>query len=570
MSIKKRVRMNSKLDCDPIGIAERFAASNLHTASDRENAQLIIQAYQSGQYELGKKLCERFAVPEFGNAVTYFTKKQFVAIVAKCPFPGNASSRKATALKSFYDAEAKCSRTNKRIKHFWSHPNRMSPDVRVCLTRAREWVRRVLGVLDDRKLLSIIGASRPGGGVAIGTRNRHRVSLPYKLGDTDLAVTPEALPYAQLLVEQSPIWLQLVAEIDWSALDYHVPYTIACNNRITFVPKDARTLRTIAIEPALNVCMQLGVHSHLVQRLMSFGYDLSDQGVNQSLAKAGSMSPVGQSYATLDLSSASDTLATEVVRMLLPSDWFGLLDDLRCKSGVVDGTTIEYNKFSSMGNGFTFALETLVFASLCEAVKSVTGERVSSVYGDDIIIPDKSALLLKELLEFCGFKVNTSKSYFFGPFRESCGADWYSGYRVTPQYIRKHTLRCTDVYNFLNRVDQLFDWSMVRDYLLSAHRKKEPVLYGLVNEDSASCLFTSFDYVKGCGLLKWNAHYQNWTYQAWAFKPASEKVPALTAYAAALKGSGGTDSRYQLRGLGTFRLVRCTPGVSRGIPSFIS
>jgi hypothetical protein len=568
MSIKMRVRKNSRLDCDPILVAERFAASNFSNPIDRNNAQLIIQAYRLGQYELGKKRGEEFAVPEFGNAVIYFLKKQFVAIMAKCPFPSNAATRKSTALKSFYGAERKCGRTNKRLRHFQVHPNRMSDDMRICLSRAREWVRRVLGRLDDTVLDRVIGLSRPGGGVAIGTRNRYRVSLPFKLGDTDLVCTQEALPYALRLVEGSPAWLQLVAEVDWPSSTYTVPYIIAHNNKITFVPKDARTLRTIAIEPALNVCLQLGVHSYLQRRLEQFGFNILDQSRNQDLAKAGSLRSLGSTVATLDLSAASDTLSIELVRMLLPSDWFGLLDDLRCKSGVVDGTTLDYNKFSSMGNGFTFALETLIFASLCVAANSVSGGDSSSVYGDDIIIPDKSALLLTELLKFSGFDVNLSKSYYHGPFRESCGADWHSGLRVTPQYIRKHRLRCTDVYNFLNRVDPLFNWSMVRDYLLTEHSKKEPILFGLVNEDSASCLFSTFDYVRGAGLLKWNAYWQNWTYRCWAFKPASEKVPALTAYAAALKGSSGSDSRYQLRGLGEFRLVRCTPGVSRGIPTF--
>jgi hypothetical protein len=369
-----------------------------------------------------------------------------------------------------------------------------------------------------------------------------------------------------MLVEGSLAWLRLHADVNWDLRRYTVPYVTAQGNRITFVPKDARSLRTIAIEPALNVCLQLGVHSYIAQQLKRFGNDIEDQSRNQKLARLGSTLPLGRSLSTIDLSQASDSVSIELVRYLVPWDWFCFLDDIRCKTGVVKGNHIYYEKFSSMGNGFTFALETLLFWALGSAASSLGGGTITSCYGDDIIIEDSCTLLMLEVLRFCGFTVNRDKSFTCGPFRESCGADWHSGYRVTPQYIRQVTLRCTDVYNLLNRIDPVFSIGTVRDYLLSNHRKKEPVLYGLENEDTSSCLFTSFDYVKGGNLLRWKSDWQTWVFRGWVFVPEVERVPSMLAYAAALKGARSSDARYQLRGRGKFRFRFLTPGITQGLP----
>lgn len=560
----EKSRCNPRLKVSPTKVARLYAAANLHEV-ERKDAEVILSAIEAGDFQRAKTLCDWFARPEFGSAIAYYRRKQFTALITKVPFTGSNHLRKRRAATDFLAAEARCRRTNRKLRHYQKHPNRMPEVQRVVLTRAREWVHRVLGVLSEGKLERIIALSRPGKGVSIGTRNRFRVSLPFKLGDTDLTSTSRALPYARMLVEGSVPWLRLHAVVDWAARTYQVPYTTATGNRITYVPKDARTLRTIAIEPALNVCLQLGVHSYMADRLKSFGNGIDDQTRNQMLARQGSLTPLGASLCTIDLSQASDSVSIELVRWLLPSDWFGLLDDLRCESGVVEGSPIVYEKFSSMGNGFTFALETLIFWALTQAVNSLTGGEVSSCYGDDIICEDKSALLLVEVLNWCGFQINLDKSYFVGPFRESCGADWHYGWRVTPHYVRTPVFRCTDVYSLLNRFDPVFQIGPLREYLLTCHREMEPVLFGLENEDTGSCLFTSFAYCKGGGRLRFHADWQTVTFKGWVFEPISERVPVWSAYAAALKGSQGTDSLYQLRGRGEFRLRNLTPGVPRDL-----
>lgn len=60
-----------------------------------------------------------------------------------------------------------------------------------------------------------------------------------------------------------------------------------------------------------------------------------------------------------------------------------------------------------------------------------------SVYGDDIIIDVAGYDLLAEVLQYCGFTVNPRKSYVTGPFRESCGQDFFLGDRVRPFYLKE-------------------------------------------------------------------------------------------------------------------------------------
>ena len=566
--MRNQDRCNPKLKVLPIEVARLFATTNFDGDSLIQSL-VILSSIAEGDFGRAKSLCDTFVRPEFESAPSYFVKKQFTALVTKVPFPGNNKSRLAKSRSEFFSAERRCKITNKRLRYFAAHPSRMNDDTRVVMTRAREWVRRVLGEISPGKFERLISSSRPGSGVSVGTRNRFRVSLPFKLGDTDLTVTERAKPYARLLVEGSPVWCQLHAEIDWVNRRFSMPYVLAKGNRISRVPKDARTLRTIAIEPALNVCLQLGVHSYIADRLKAFGNDIEMQSRNQNLARIASTLPFGSGISTLDLSQASDSVSIELVRWLLPWDWFLYLDDIRSESGVVDGETILFEKFSSMGNGFTFALETLIYWCLCKAVESMTKETscVSpSVYGDDIIVPDSQCALLLQVLRFCGFVINHDKSFVLGPFRESCGADWHNGVRVTPQYVRRNVFRCTDVYSLLNRSDPVLNWGPVRQYLLAEHRKFEPVLYGLENEDTSSCLFAPFAYVKGCKLLTWDPDLQTWRFKGWVFKPTLERVPRLQAYGATLLGARKLEHGAQLKGPGVFRLRSLTRGITRDVP----
>jgi len=130
---------------------------------------------------------------------------------------------------------------------------------------------------------------------------------------------------------------------------------------------------------------------------------------------------------------ASDTLNYNTVAWLLPGDWFEYLSRVRSPLFKLDGEVRKYAKFSSMGNGATFALETLIFASMLHAV----GSRTGIAYGDDLTVEPELYPELCRLLKFFGFIPNLEKSYHTGPFRESCGKDYFQGADITPFYLRR-------------------------------------------------------------------------------------------------------------------------------------
>lgn len=209
------------------------------------------------------------------------------------------------------------------------------------------------------------------------------------------------------------------------------------NDIVEFVPKNAKTYRSICKGGSVNVMVQLAYGDEMTERLAAFGLDLSDQSKNQKLALEGSLT--GQ-LATLDLSSASDTISIELVYHLLPVDWALALASCRSAKAVLEGKTITLEKFASMGNGYTFPLESLIFWALSSAASETVQSPnygFASVYGDDIIVDTLAVPAVKHVLEVCGFTINVKKSYWTGPFRESCGADYYKGIDIRPVYQKE-------------------------------------------------------------------------------------------------------------------------------------
>lgn len=231
------------------------------------------------------------------------------------------------------------------------------------------------------------------------------------------------------------------------------------------VPKTSVIDRVACKEPELNMYCQKAVGDFIRQRLKRNGIDLNDQTVNQVLAREGSMDG---SLATIDLSSASDSVTISLVQAILPLEWSMLLMELRSPNTWVpahtseDGSSIEAHwhineMISSMGNAFTFELESLLFWLLTRACAYFTRTQGRiSVYGDDIICPSGLRDSVESTLEFFGFTLNPSKTFWDGNFRESCGKHWFSGVEVTPFYVKRVPTRLSDWCLLLNHLRQ---WS---------------------------------------------------------------------------------------------------------------
>ncbi len=219
---------------------------------------------------------------------------------------------------------------------------------------------------------------------------------------------------------------------------------IVSGNRLSFVPKNDKISRCICVEPTLNTYYQLGFAAHLERRLAHrFGIDVATQQFkNRDLAR---LSSITDGLVTIDLSSASDSIARKMVHQLFPADFVRWLEMMRCPVVEIPKVgTQELYMLSSMGNGYTFPLETMIFACVVSACAAFRGIPLGhagrgntwGVFGDDIICPVEIHRDVIELLALLGFSVNADKSFVEGPFRESCGADFYLGTDIRGVYLK--------------------------------------------------------------------------------------------------------------------------------------
>lgn len=260
-------------------------------------------------------------------------------------------------------------------------------------------------------------------------------------------------------------WFPIWRDAEISRALTHGIYRITPCSTVTFVRKNRDTSRSIATEPSLNMFFQLGLGEILRSRLVqSFGIDLTKQQErNRHLACRGSLD---DSVATLDLESASDSVSLNMCNSMLP-EWFNaILQELRCSHSKAQGREIELHMVSTMGNGYTFALQTMLFCCVVRAAADMNNVRLGKadvencswgVYGDDIIVPRSLTRHVCRLLELLGFTVNSQKSFFEGPFRESCGGDFYKGHPVRGVYIQS---LATPQARYV-AINQLVEWSAI-------------------------------------------------------------------------------------------------------------
>lgn len=364
-----------------------------------------------------------------------------VELLSKYPYLDVKVDREVVALQKFKEAESQCSETNKRLsREVYSIKTEYTPSSIISMARFK--ISALLGPFSWDKAEQHFGFG-PGSTTSL---SKTLGDAYYKFGSSRPHVTKACSVLALCAIQRIPRWyhhlLHCVGESPESVSGIPVDllinrlFEIVPGNRVTTVPKNAKTDRVIAIEPDLNMFIQKGIGALLRAKLKRVGVDLDNQQPNQDLARQGSLT--GQ-LATIDLSSASDTVSMKLCELLLPSDWFEAIKLCRSPRGVLpDGTLIEYQKVSSMGNGFTFELESLLFWALCKSVIHLFRPTKSQlvVYGDDIIIPVEVYHTVVWMLEFCGFTVNPKKSFNTGPFRESCGKHFFKGVDVTPFYIK--------------------------------------------------------------------------------------------------------------------------------------
>lgn len=385
---------------------------------------LSLSAYILAKYKQYGDLVRMSIKPLDYNCPSKFALDyQAVKLLSKYPYLDTKIDKKAVALEKFNECERQCLETNARFRNRADENQLFDNRVERVLFHASRKIASILGPVPV--LESLVFTFGPG--ATLGVRGDTSV---FKKVSSALECTTQFATIAPHFLEEFPGWISPGAH----------DLNIVRGSELTFVPKDAKTDRPICIEPLLNGLYQKGFGSYIRSRLAKFGVNLKDQGVNQKLASLA----LDRSLATVDFSSASDTISYGVVLDLLPFDWFQALDVARSPSYRLgkDGDWKEFQKFSSMGNAYTFELESLIFYALAYACVDELGLEPKtnvnvSVYGDDVIIPKHAYDLFREVTEVCGFTVNLDKSFSEGVFFESCGQDFFLGRNVRPFLIKR-------------------------------------------------------------------------------------------------------------------------------------
>lgn len=420
----KRLRQDIKLAMLPpqIPLFKRIVGIAVTSNSYEVDVELRVLLYlKLDRFDLLFVWADALSQTVYENADLHYRMHQLSALIRKYPLADSLTglNPEKAARESFARAERRCERYN---QVFRARNLGRGKTMNYELNTARNWIKYVLG--ETPNLTSILDKMDFTEGASLGVHG-NATNLARKLRATSWSVNPLSAPYflsgvlrnyhlTELLLDDSRGSSIFCLDLD----ELHKRFTNRLEavryNKISFVPKTAKTHRAIAVEPLGNTFVQHGIDSELRALLKRVNLDLRNQKINQELAYLGSIEQEDP-YCTIDLSSASDTLATEVVRNLLPPDWFNLLNCTRSPNYQIDGVVKPYHKFVSMGNGFCFPLQTLIFASVCHAAAVTSHHKPDfRVYGDDIIVRRSIFPTVLQFLKRLGFTPNPRKTFSLG------------------------------------------------------------------------------------------------------------------------------------------------------------
>lgn len=375
----------------------------------------------------------------YSDATSHFVGNQFSLLIRKYPWDPSliGTDPLKTAEQSFFSANKRCGRVNRKFELLQIDPSR--DRFRKESKAAMKWIWSVLGSTPNYR--NMFRKSDFGPGASLGVHG-DATHILRKVSSEVWTVTSSALHHGFGGLLNNFHYLESILTMGENGLycyDYDDAFNkyvarlrVVNNNKLGFVAKTVFTLRSVCTEPLINGFCQTGVDLEMRAKLKSAGIDLEFQDLNQHMALKGSLDDSPEGFVTVDIRNASNSVARGPIQYLYPDNWYRLFMALRSRGVTYKGINTPLEMMCSMGNGFCFPLETLTFAAICVACGCGSPGVDFMVYGDDIIIRKKHFARVSEMLSYYGYKLNLDKTFIEGPFRESCGADWYEGQDVRP------------------------------------------------------------------------------------------------------------------------------------------
>lgn len=458
---------------------QKFSSESTNAVLQTVSRSLLDMLSEEGFIAAGTFISDRFRVGEYTALCDFEPDLAGLGshdryIISQClAFFGKRADidldvdRQAAAARKYWEVERDCELTNSCFRAWSQGRFQFRPCVERVLHAAQLKISSVLPAAPRYEDIRV----RFGPGATTQTPKKNASPL-VKLGVVPACSTnlerflPELLETLPHLVEYNQD-----GYVD-------VPIHVA---RMFFVPKNAEIERTAENQPALNGMFQLGLGDWVADALLGVGIDLKDQSANQRAALYGSISNVS---ATVDLSSASDCNSNLLIDHLWPMDWTELLMQFRSAEMLSEsGEYRTLQKISSMGNGFTFPVETLTFWAIAQSCVEITSPHTrirTLVYGDDIVVDRRAWPLLREVLVAVGFKPNMRKTFADGTFRESCGCDYVSGTDVRPCFV-KDALIGADffrIHNYFVRKRMPYQAKLFEQWIHPSIRTRGPDGFG--------------------------------------------------------------------------------------------
>jgi hypothetical protein len=327
--------------------------------------------------------------------------------------------------------------TQDRLTSLWTTDDPVRQDY---LSRLHEIVNRHF--VDDREF--ILQRGKHGSG-AVSDPDVHR----------DISMKTDAVafsdPRLNYLALHNPGVKPTECGISFYTNEYGTFPTSDTAATFSTVPKNLEKRRGIALQKASRMWWQQATLDTFYRTVWCKPYvqkhlPIFDRNVNREMARIAS---VRNHLATIDLSAASDSVASNLVKAIFGPNVRRALLCARADHFHLDCR--RFVTYATMGDASTFPVETIVFGACCKLALDLAVEYYVSrntrppfntdeyyVFGDDILIPNDSVVLMffHDICSRLGFVINDDKSFYYGPYRESCGIEAYLGESIEPFYGR--------------------------------------------------------------------------------------------------------------------------------------